>query len=218
MRLRQEKIEIYQAAVNLWKNGEVSQALSRMRDVLELDRKAPDATSPDATGTYQSLYDKIQSEHDAINNGYAEARRHIEDRKFAPALQICQTFLTKYPGHALFQALKFDIRDAKRRGVPHVFISTLMPLKDGRLGGARDLVIPANDEIRLHNPRLPAFLDEVVLRDLRLGKTSVDLKVRRHASDVSVEILERRGPIQVAVVFGRTPDPVERGGRSPRKD
>jgi tetratricopeptide (TPR) repeat protein len=31
VRLRQEKVEIYQAAVNLWKNGEVSQALSRMR-------------------------------------------------------------------------------------------------------------------------------------------------------------------------------------------
>ncbi|HEU4694563.1 MAG TPA: protein kinase, partial [Vicinamibacterales bacterium] len=115
VRLRQEKVEIYQAAVNLWKNGEVSQALSRMKHVLELDRKAPDATSPDATGTYQSFYDRIRSEHDAINSGYAEARRHIEDRKFAPALQICQTFLTKYPGHALFQSLKFDIEEQQRQ-------------------------------------------------------------------------------------------------------
>jgi glycogen debranching enzyme len=63
---------------------------------------------------------------------------------------------------------------------------------------------PAADEIRLLNPRLPAFLDEVVLRNLRLKQSSVDLKVRRHANDVSVEVLERRGPIQVAVVFGRS--------------
>ena len=46
VRLRQEKVEIYQAAVNAWKNGEVSQALSRMRLVLDLDQKAPDVTSP----------------------------------------------------------------------------------------------------------------------------------------------------------------------------
>lgn len=34
---------------------------------------------------------------------------------------------------------------------------------------------PDANEIRLRNPRLPAFLDEVFIRDLRLGKSSVDL-------------------------------------------
>jgi hypothetical protein len=58
------------------------------------------------------------------------------------------------------------------------------------------------NEIRLRNPRLPAFLDEVVLRNLQLGQASVDLKVRRHATEVSVEILERRGRVQVSAVFG----------------
>jgi glycogen debranching enzyme len=61
---------------------------------------------------------------------------------------------------------------------------------------------PIANEIRLHNPRLPPFLDWVVLRNLRLKQSSVDLKIRRHANDVSVEILERRGQLQVAVVFG----------------
>jgi glycogen debranching enzyme len=65
---------------------------------------------------------------------------------------------------------------------------------------------PWANEIRLHSPRLPSFLDEVVLRNLQLGPSSVDLKVRRHANEVSVEILERRGQIQVSVVFGRTSD------------
>ncbi len=60
---------------------------------------------------------------------------------------------------------------------------------------------PVSNEIRLRNPRLPSFLDEVVLRNLRLGQASVDLKVRRHANDVSVEILERRGQVQVSVVY-----------------
>jgi glycogen debranching enzyme len=60
---------------------------------------------------------------------------------------------------------------------------------------------PAANEIRLRNPRLPAFLDELMLRNLQLKQSSVDLKVRRHANEVSVEIVERRGQVQVSVVF-----------------
>jgi glycogen debranching enzyme len=71
---------------------------------------------------------------------------------------------------------------------------------------------PAANQIRLRNPRLPSFLDELVLRNLQLKQSSVDLKVRRHANEVSVEILERRGRVQVTVVFGQTPDPLERVG------
>ena len=52
---------------------------------------------------------------------------------------------------------------------------------------------PAANEIRLRNRACPSFLDEVVLRNLQLKQSSVDLKVRRHANEVSVEILERRG-------------------------
>jgi glycogen debranching enzyme len=56
-------------------------------------------------------------------------------------------------------------------------------------------------EIRLRNPRLPAFLNEVVLRDLRLGASSVDLRVSRHNDDVSLEVLRTRGQIQVSIVL-----------------
>ena len=115
MRLRQEKTELYQAAVNAWKNGEVSQALSQMKLVLDLDRRAPDVSSPDAASTYQSFYNKIRSEHDAMNNGYAEARRQLADKDFDKALEICRSFLEKYPGQALFQALKFDIDEQQRQ-------------------------------------------------------------------------------------------------------
>ena len=60
---------------------------------------------------------------------------------------------------------------------------------------------PAANEIRLRNPRLPAFLDEVVLRNLRLKQSSVDLRVQRHDTEVSVEILRRQGQVQVSVVY-----------------
>jgi glycogen debranching enzyme len=56
-------------------------------------------------------------------------------------------------------------------------------------------------EIRLRNPRLPAFLNEVVLRELRLGPSSVDLRVRRHGEEVSLEVLNTRGRIQVSIVM-----------------
>jgi glycogen debranching enzyme len=58
-------------------------------------------------------------------------------------------------------------------------------------------------EIRLHNPRLPAFLNEVVLRDLQLGASSADLRVRRHGDEVSLEVMKTRGLIQVSIVLSR---------------
>jgi glycogen debranching enzyme len=57
-------------------------------------------------------------------------------------------------------------------------------------------------EIRLRNPRLPKFLNDVVLRDLRLGSSSVDLRLRRHDGEVSLEVLRTRGRIQVSIVLG----------------
>jgi glycogen debranching enzyme len=59
---------------------------------------------------------------------------------------------------------------------------------------------PEKNEIRLRNPCLPAFLDEIVIRNLRLGNSVSDLKVRRHGSQVSVEPLHTRGEVQVSVL------------------
>ncbi len=56
-------------------------------------------------------------------------------------------------------------------------------------------------EVRLRNPRLPAFLNEVILRELQLGSSSVDLRIRRHGDEVSLEVLRRRGQIQVSIVL-----------------
>jgi glycogen debranching enzyme len=60
---------------------------------------------------------------------------------------------------------------------------------------------PDRHEILLRAPRLPAFLDEVTLRHLQLGESSVDLTVRRHGADVSLQILRNDGQIRVAVVY-----------------
>jgi glycogen debranching enzyme len=60
---------------------------------------------------------------------------------------------------------------------------------------------PFNGEIRLRNPRLPAFLDEVILRDLRLASSSVDLRLRRHGETISLDTMQTRGNIRVSIVF-----------------
>jgi len=59
----------------------------------------------------------------------------------------------------------------------------------------------AHSEIRLRNPHLPAFLNEVILRQLQLGSSTVDLRITRHDDDVSLEVLRRRGKIQVSIVL-----------------
>jgi glycogen debranching enzyme len=60
---------------------------------------------------------------------------------------------------------------------------------------------PFNGEIRLRNPRLPQFLDEVTLRDLQLSSSSVDLRVRRHGDTVSLDTTRINGDIRVSIVF-----------------
>src|SRR6478752_1662027 len=60
---------------------------------------------------------------------------------------------------------------------------------------------PARNEILLRKPRLPPFLEEVTLRNLRLGRSVLDLMVRRHGTDVSLQVLRNEGQIMVAAVY-----------------
>ncbi|WP_024518528.1 amylo-alpha-1,6-glucosidase [Bradyrhizobium sp. Tv2a-2] len=76
--------------------------------------------------------------------------------------------------------------------------ATPFTLLEAALGLEFDI---GRSEIRLRNPHLPAFLNEVVLRDLQLGPSSVDLRIRRHGEDVSMEVMRRRGKIQVSIVL-----------------
>jgi glycogen debranching enzyme len=60
---------------------------------------------------------------------------------------------------------------------------------------------PARQEIRLRNPCLPAFLDEVVLTHLRLGETTVDLSVQRHGNNISLQLIRSQGEVQVSALY-----------------
>jgi glycogen debranching enzyme len=53
--------------------------------------------------------------------------------------------------------------------------------------------------IGFRQPRLPAFLDEVIIRSLAVAGSRVDILLRRYGSDVSVNVLHRVGDARVVV-------------------
>jgi len=114
-KLRLDKEQLYRSAVDAWQKGDVSSALAKLGVVLELDRKAPDSITPEGGARYQSFYNEVRSEHDAMNTAYADAQRQLTERNFAKALASCQTYLAKYPANAIFQALRYDIEEQQRQ-------------------------------------------------------------------------------------------------------
>lgn len=57
----------------------------------------------------------------------------------------------------------------------------------------------ARREIRFWRPWLPRFLDELVIRSLRLGETRADILLRRYEDAVSVNVLDRNDDVAVTV-------------------
>ena len=56
------------------------------------------------------------------------------------------------------------------------------------------------NRIRFRDPILPAFLDDVLIRNLKLGDSHVDLLIHRHGSDVTVNVVRRTGDAQVVLL------------------
>ena len=54
-----------------------------------------------------------------------------------------------------------------------------------------------SNEIRFTDPRLPNFLDELTIRNLRLGETRTDIRLRRDGDDVTVSVLSREGTVRI---------------------
>jgi len=115
VKARKQKEELYKLAVEAWHSGEMSSALTKLERLVDLDRRVPDTAAPDRGISYQTFYNQVRSEHDLLRSSYQEARKHLVDGNFAQALTICQQYLAKYPGHALFQALKFDVEERQRQ-------------------------------------------------------------------------------------------------------
>jgi glycogen debranching enzyme len=65
---------------------------------------------------------------------------------------------------------------------------------------------PFQDEIRFRDPHLPSFLDSVLLRNLRLGESKVDVMAHRQSGNVSIEIVRAEGSSRVSVILGQAAD------------
>ncbi len=60
---------------------------------------------------------------------------------------------------------------------------------------------PGQMSVRLREPRLPPFLDEVTIRNLRLGDAEADLRImRRSGEEVSLDVVRSRGAIRCSIV------------------
>jgi hypothetical protein len=49
-------------------------------------------------------------------------------------------------------------------------------------------------------PYLPPFLEDVRIAGLRVGQGTVDLLLARHEQDVGINVLRRKGSVEVVVV------------------
>ena len=56
-------------------------------------------------------------------------------------------------------------------------------------------------EIRLRNPHLPPFIEELTIKGLRLGDSAVDLCLHGRRDDISLRILRNDGNIRVAAIY-----------------
>ena len=111
---------------------------------MSMDRDQPELDTGRGS-TYQNFYNQIHSEHNAIKNAYEEAKRSLAADNFDAALGICKQYISKYPNHALFQALKFDVEERQRRTLSAVIADTdrrieAEPDLDRRLGILEEVV------------------------------------------------------------------------------
>ena len=117
LKARKEKEELYRGALAAWKSGEVSSALSKLERLIELDQRVPDGGDTARSLSIQNFYNEVRSEQDLIRSSYQEARARVAEGNFAAALEICQKYIQKYPDHALFQALQFDVEEKRRQAL-----------------------------------------------------------------------------------------------------
>ena len=47
---------------------------------------------------------------------------------------------------------------------------------------------------------MPAFLDEIVLRNIKLGSSHADFRMHRYGTDVATNVLGRNGNAKILIV------------------
>jgi hypothetical protein len=66
------------------------------------------------------------------------------------------------------------------------------------LSACLGMKIDANERfVQFENPQLPSGISELEIRGLQVQDASTDLIVRRHSRGIDVEVLEKRGQMEV---------------------
>jgi hypothetical protein len=47
---------------------------------------------------------------------------------------------------------------------------------------------------------LPEFLQEIRIKRLAVGEASVDLSLQNYGHDVGIDIIQREGPVEIAIM------------------
>jgi glycogen debranching enzyme len=58
----------------------------------------------------------------------------------------------------------------------------------------------AEDEIRFRDPVMPRFLNEMIIRGLRLGDSRLDVRLHRYGQDVTANVLSREGAVRLVLL------------------
>ncbi len=58
----------------------------------------------------------------------------------------------------------------------------------------------SENEIRFRNPTMPAFLNEIILRNVQIGTSLADFRMHRHGNDVATNVVNRRGNAKILIV------------------
>jgi hypothetical protein len=61
-------------------------------------------------------------------------------------------------------------------------------------------VLGAESRVVFARPVLPAYLDWVSIRGLRLGEAALDLEIARHGEDTAIAVPRRDGAVEVVTV------------------
>lgn len=112
--LSRQKEREYTAAMENWRRGEVSAALSKLERVIEIDKRAPTTGSH---AEYRDLYNKVRDRHEQIRSALEEIRALVGHEDFDKADALCDKFLAEMPNDAQFRNLKFDIEEKRRQGL-----------------------------------------------------------------------------------------------------
>jgi serine/threonine protein kinase len=110
-----EKEHLYSSALRSQQTGEISSALTKLKKIFELSRNVPGASVPERDKVFQAFYNDVSTESDRIDNAYAEGTRHLNEKNFQKALQVCDGILAKYPKKPQFQALRLKVEHAERQ-------------------------------------------------------------------------------------------------------